>query len=148
MPKHDTANNDAAIELEDITVLLAEDNRTNRLLIEKYTKDQNITLLMALNGAEAVDLTREHHPDIILMDMAMPVMDGIEASRQIRTLDIPQPHILALTANAFASDRAACREAGMDGFLSKPVRKQTLLQELAAFSPPNNPREQSHWTHG
>ena len=147
-PKQKTTNGAPIIELAEMTVLLAEDNRTNRLLIEKYTKDQRITLLTARNGAEALALTREHHPDIVLMDMAMPVMDGLEASRQIRALDIPQPHILALTANAYASDRAACREAGMDGFLSKPVKKQKLLRELAAFGDPARSPPQSHWTHG
>lgn len=121
------------VRLKDVTVLLAEDNRTNRLLVEKYTKGQPMTLLTAENGREAVDLTRRLLPDIILMDMSMPVMDGLEATRRIRALPIPQPHIIALTANAYASDRAACRKAGMDGFLSKPVRKQNLLRELAAI---------------
>ncbi|WP_299349397.1 PAS domain-containing hybrid sensor histidine kinase/response regulator [uncultured Shimia sp.] len=133
-------------ELDGVTVLLAEDNRTNRLLIKKYIKDQSLNLLIAQNGREAVDLTKRHQPDIILMDMAMPVMDGLEASRQIRSLEIPQPHIVALTANAYASDRAACREAGMDGFLSKPIRKQNLLRELVTISRQPNP-PQRHWTH-
>ncbi len=148
LPNQQTIDVTSNIDLDGITVLLAEDNRTNRLLIEKYTKNHNMTLLMAQNGAEAVDLTRTHRPDIVLMDMAMPVMDGLEASRQIRALDLPQPHIVALTANAYASDRAACREAGMDGFLSKPVRKQKLLQELAAFCGQPRDPAQSHWTPG
>lgn len=118
--------------LDGLTILLAEDNSTNRLLIEKYLKGLPINLLMARNGREAVDLVRSHEPDIVLMDMAMPVMDGLEATRQIRRKGSARPHILALTANAFASDHAACREAGMDGFLSKPVRKQNLLAKLVS----------------
>ncbi|SHK34619.1 PAS/PAC sensor hybrid histidine kinase [Shimia gijangensis] len=119
-----------------LIILLAEDNRTNRLLIEKYLKDLPVELVMAHDGLQAVELARQYHPDIVLMDMAMPIMDGLEATRQIRKLGFTQPHILALTANAFASDRAACREAGMNGFLSKPIRKQILLNELAMVRTP------------
>ncbi|WP_372885168.1 ATP-binding protein, partial [Shimia sp.] len=119
--------------LAGLTVLLAEDNRTNRLLIRKYLKDLPLEIIEAENGRVAVDKARRHNPDIILMDMAMPEMDGIEATRQIRRAPMPQPHIVALTANAYASDRAACLAAGMDAFLSKPVRKQRLLNELASL---------------
>ncbi len=116
-----------------LTILLAEDNRTNRLLIQKYLKDQPVQLMMAQNGKEAVELARRHTPEIILMDMAMPEMDGLEATRHIRKFNFPQPYIVALTANAYASDRAACLAAGMDGFLSKPLRKNRLLCELASI---------------
>jgi CheY-like chemotaxis protein len=65
----------------------------------------------------------------------MPNMDGLEATRVIRAQPHSQPRIIALTANAFASDKAACLAAGMDGFLAKPVRKQQLLETLVSFSP-------------
>ncbi|MDQ2095633.1 PAS domain-containing hybrid sensor histidine kinase/response regulator [Rhodalgimonas zhirmunskyi] len=122
-------------------VLVAEDNRTNRLLVRKYLKDEPITLLFAANGRQAVDMTCAHKPDIVLMDMAMPEMDGIAATLAIRETAPVQPHIVALTANTFASDRAACMAAGMDGFLPKPLRKRDLMIALsrAAGAPP--PRE-------
>ncbi|KPA21994.1 Autoinducer 2 sensor kinase/phosphatase LuxQ [Shimia sp. SK013] len=123
--------------LDGITILLAEDNKTNRLLIRKFLAAHPVTLLEAQNGKEAVDLCKENEPDIILMDMAMPEVDGLQAARLIRQLPIPQPPIIALTANAFASDKQACLDAGMDLFLSKPVSKSALLAAMAAkLSPP------------
>lgn len=116
-------------------LLVAEDNRVNRLLVEKYLADIPVELSFAHNGAEAVDMARRDRPDIILMDMSMPEKSGIEAARDIRDIKtMAQPVIVALTANAFASDRAACLEAGMDGFLTKPIRRSELLSELLRFS--------------
>ena len=112
-------------------VLVAEDNKTNRLLVGKYLKDQPVALHFAENGREAVDKVAAHDPDIVLMDMAMPVMDGLAATREIRKTLPVRPRIIALTANAFASDKATCLAAGMDGFLSKPLRKGELLKALA-----------------
>ncbi len=113
-------------------VLLAEDNRTNRLLIRKYLSDLSVELLEAVNGREAVELCVSHAPDVVLMDMSMPEMDGITATRAIRAKAIAQPPIVALTANAFASDREACLAAGMNSFLSKPINKAQLLESMAA----------------
>ncbi|SFK91905.1 PAS domain-containing hybrid sensor histidine kinase/response regulator [Shimia haliotis] len=112
-------------------VLLAEDNMTNRLVVQKFLQGSGVTLITAENGAEAVDVSRKLTPEVILMDMSMPVMDGLEATRRIRALDIPQPVIIALTANAYSSDRETCLDAGMDAFLSKPVRRGQLLHELS-----------------
>jgi CheY-like chemotaxis protein len=112
-------------------VLLAEDNRTNRLLVRKYLADLGITLSEAHNGRQAVTLCQEEMaPDIILMDMSMPELDGLAATREIRALEIEQPVIVALTANAFESDREACLAAGMDYFLQKPISKSVLLRTL------------------
>jgi len=113
-------------------VLLAEDNRTNRLLIRKYLSDLSINLIEAENGRQAVELCQLHQPDVVLMDMSMPEMDGITATRAIRGLAMAQPPIVALTANAFASDKEACLAAGMNCFLSKPINKKQLLQSMAA----------------
>ncbi|KUP91956.1 response regulator [Tritonibacter horizontis] len=113
-------------------VLLAEDNRTNRLLIRKYLSGLAIELIEAQNGVEAIDLCAAYDPDLVLMDMSMPEMDGISATRAIRTLSIPQPPIIALTANAYASDREACLAAGMNSFLSKPINKKQLLSCMAS----------------
>ncbi|MBO9399255.1 PAS domain-containing hybrid sensor histidine kinase/response regulator [Shimia sp. R9_3] len=116
---------------EGVKVLLAEDNRTNQLLIKKMLKDLPLRLYVAGDGSEAVVQVISEEPDIVLMDMSMPVMDGLDATREIRRLSITQPKIVAITANAYSSDRAACIEAGMDDFLSKPLRRAELLDTLA-----------------
>ncbi|MFV1465722.1 MULTISPECIES: ATP-binding protein [unclassified Phaeobacter] len=113
-------------------LLLADDNRTNRLLILKFLADTPLKVIEAENGREAVDMCRDHQPAIILMDMSMPEVDGLTATRQIRASDMAQPAIIALTANAFDSDRRACLDAGMDRFLQKPIRKPLLLETIAA----------------
>lgn len=113
--------------LEGRRILLAEDNRVNRILIEKYLRDTPVRLSFAHDGHEAVRKTRDQDPHLVFMDMSMPVMNGLEATRLIRDTDGPQPVIVALTANAFDSDREACMAAGMDGFLSKPIRRADLL---------------------
>ncbi|MFW2543192.1 ATP-binding protein [Primorskyibacter sp. 2E107] len=111
-------------------VLLAEDNATNRLLVKRCLKDQPVELMEAVNGREAVEMVLDCRPDVIFMDMSMPELDGIAATRLIRDMDIPQPHIAALTANAFESDREACAAAGMDDFVPKPLRRKDLIAAL------------------
>lgn len=118
-------------DIEPMSVLVAEDNATNRFLIAKFLKETPVDLSFAHNGVEAVAHLQNKRPDVIFMDMSMPEMDGLEATQAIRALDGPQPHIIALTANAFSSDRAACFDAGMDDFLAKPVKKSDLLAKLA-----------------
>lgn len=118
-----------------LRVLLAEDNKTNRILIEKYLKDTGIELQTAENGRIAVQKAMGAEFDVILMDMSMPVLDGLDATKEIRAAPIRQPSIVALTANAFASDREACISAGMDAFLSKPIRKADLIAALAEYRP-------------
>ncbi|WP_027256617.1 ATP-binding protein [Leisingera aquimarina] len=124
---------DTAPQIRPCKVLLAEDNQTNRLLIRKFLRGQPVELAEAGNGRAAVNMFKEQQPDIILMDMSMPELDGIAATREIRNLPMPQPIIIALTANAFSSDRQACLDAGMDHFLAKPVKKAVLLHTLASF---------------
>ncbi len=120
-------------------VLLADDNRTNRLLIRKYLGGLSISCREAVNGREAVELCRKEMPDFVLMDMSMPELDGIAATNQIRALDGVQPVIIALTANAFDSHRKACLEAGMNHFLQKPIRKAVLLEALVGLSLAHSP---------
>jgi CheY-like chemotaxis protein len=112
------------------TVLVAEDNATNRMLMSKFLEKCGAEILFAEDGQQAIDTTTAAHPDLILMDMQMPGVDGIEATRRIRTLDLPQPYIIALTANAQKDDRDSCIAAGMDDFMTKPVRKVQLLETL------------------
>jgi len=83
---------------------------------------------LAANGLEVLDALRRQPYDLILMDVQMPEMDGLDATRQIRRTDSlgQQPHIVAMTANAMQGDRAQCLAAGMDDYISKPMRAQEL----------------------
>ena len=121
--------------LDGLRVLVAEDNAVNRVLLEKFLQSAPVELAFAGDGREAVAQFEAFAPDIILMDMSMPEMDGLEATRAIRALARPQPAIVALTANAFESDREACLAAGMDEFMSKPVSRSKLLQLLGQLAP-------------
>ena len=105
-------------------ILVAEDNDSNFLLVQHILKDYD--LLRAVNGVEAVEEVRNRNFDLVLMDLKMPVMGGLEATRKIREFnnDIP---IVALTANAFDADRASAIDAGCNAFLSKPVKRKQLL---------------------
>ncbi|MCB1449506.1 MAG: response regulator [Nitratireductor sp.] len=118
--------------LQCLNVLVVEDNATNRKVAAALLQRLGQNVHCASDGEEAVRIA-EHEPfDLILMDMQMPVMSGIEATIAIRASNGPnrQTCILAMTANASPDDRCACLEAGMDGFESKPVRKQRLRQIL------------------
>ena len=120
----------------DITLLVAEDNRTNRMLISKMLKGSELQLEFAEDGAQAVEKYVKLRPDLVLMDVSMPLKDGLQAAREIRLYENAEKlsacPILALTANSFDSDRKSCFDAGMNAFLPKPVRKQMLIEALAA----------------
>ena len=121
-----------------VNILVAEDNESNYKLIKAIlSKDYN--LYHAWNGREAVDMFSECHPQLILMDINMPVMDGYEATREIRKLSADVP-ILALTAYAYASDEERILNSGMNSYMSKPVntlqlrkRVETLLRQAFVF---------------
>ncbi len=115
-------------------VLVAEDNRTNRLVIGKLLEGLGLSPRFATDGRAAVAAWQERPPDIILMDVSMPEMDGLEATREIRRLEreagrAPTP-IVALTAHAMTADKERCSLSGMDDFLTKPVRKARLIHAL------------------
>ena len=112
-------------------ILIAEDNDSNYILMN-YILKRHYEFFRARNGQEAVDLAVSEKPDLILMDLKMPVMDGLEATRQIKA-EMPDLPIVALTANAFDSDRQAALEAGCDDFLSKPVNAEKCIQTIAKF---------------
>ncbi len=119
----------------DTHLLLVEDNFVNRLLATKLLEKIGINPDIAINGQEALDKVKEKNYDIILMDMQMPVMDGLTATQQIRLLsNIKQPYIIALTANAFSEDQQACLAVGMDDFLSKPIDFQKLKRALLGYT--------------
>jgi two-component system sensor histidine kinase/response regulator len=115
-------------------VLLVEDNFVNQKVAVKFLDRLGCTVEVASNGAEGVLACQERHFDIVLMDLQMPVMDGMTATRKIREWEtsghIP---IVALTANAMTGDRELCEAAGMDGYLTKPIEVERLRSVLTKF---------------
>ena len=114
-------------------VLLVEDHKINQVYAISILEDHGINVHLAENGKEAIDLLMKNEYDIILMDMQMPVMDGIEATQLIRTklkMNIP---IIALTANALAGESDKCIQVGMDDFVSKPFKDVELLNKISKF---------------
>ena len=116
------------INEKDLKILLAEDNDSNYLLVQHILKNYDLTRV--LTGADAVNKIRDEHFDIVLMDMKMPVMGGLEATRKIREFDTAIP-IIALTANAFDTDKISAIDAGCNAFLTKPLKKSELLEIFA-----------------
>ena len=116
-----------------LQVLLAEDNGTNQLVFSRLVQHFNFELTIVDNGRAALELAAVRIFDIVFMDMRMPEMDGVEATRAIRALGGPWATIpiIAVTANAFAEDVRICREAGMNGFIAKPIRKTLLIESLS-----------------
>ena len=112
-------------------ILVAEDNASNYLLIEILLK-HTYRLIHAQNGREAVAFFQSHHPQLILMDIKMPHMDGLEATRLIRSYSKEVP-IVALTAFAFESDKDRAIEAGCDDCLTKPVSQNALEKVLDKY---------------
>ena len=109
-----------------LRILLAEDNPINQLLATKMLNTIGYEPVKAENGLEVLDILKTETFDLILMDVQMPEMDGLEATRLIRSNHPTQPVIIAMTANAMQSDQEECVKAGMDDYLSKPVRVDTL----------------------
>jgi CheY-like chemotaxis protein len=118
-----------------LRILLAEDNAVNQKLALRVLGKLGYTQVMvAQNGLEAVEKFDELFYDLILMDVQMPEMDGLEATRLIRLKHYHQPVIISMTANAMAEDREACMRAGMDDYISKPVKLEVLVALLEKWS--------------
>jgi CheY-like chemotaxis protein len=116
-----------------LSILIVEDNPVNYRLAERVLTKLGYSSSVALNGQQAVDITAQHHYDVVFMDIQMPVMDGLEATRHIRERDGVQPIIIAMTANAMQSDRESCLKAGMDDYISKPIKFDGLLTILTRW---------------
>lgn len=117
--------------LDHLAVLVVEDHQVNRLLIVKFLQSLGIEPDVAQDGLQALQRIEARRYDVVLMDIQMPHLDGLSATRQIRARHtLAQPYIIALTANAFAEDKAQCLDAGMNDFLSKPVSLARLTQAL------------------
>ena len=112
-------------------ILIAEDNDSNFILMS-YILKKYYQFERAKNGQEAVEMAEKNTYDIVLMDIKMPIMDGLEATKAIKE-KFPDLPIIALTANAFDSDRQLALEAGCNDFLSKPVSSDLCLQTIKKF---------------
>ncbi|WP_371170245.1 response regulator [Aliiroseovarius sp. 2305UL8-7] len=130
-----------------ISVLVAEDNKTNQLIVEAMLKKSAVSLTFVETGLEAIQSFAENRPDIVLMDMSMPQMDGIEATHAIRKLEQERHSdrcpIVALTANALKEDQERCVKAGMNDFLTKPISKAALLAAIHKWAVPRVRRRKS-----
>jgi two-component system cell cycle response regulator DivK len=115
-------------------LLLVEDNEMNRDMLSRRLQRRGYEVLMAVDGQEGVALARSEAPDLILMDMSLPVMDGWEATRRLKaaseTMSIP---VIALTAHAMSGDREKAMQAGCDDYDAKPIDLPRLLEKIEAL---------------
>lgn len=117
-----------------LSILVAEDNPINQTLIKKMLENCGHHVVLVANGQEAVDeFERHRNYDLILMDLQMPVLDGLTATKILKQRHQSLPPIIAVTANVFEEDKLACEQVGMDHFLSKPIKKAQLQQMLEKF---------------
>lgn len=116
------------------TVLLVEDNEDNRTVYRTILEHFGYEVIEARNGEDGIRMAREDHPDLILMDISIPLIDGWEATKILKgdaaTAGIP---IIALTAHALATDRAKAQEVGCDGYLAKPCEPRRVVAEVEKF---------------
>jgi two-component system, cell cycle response regulator DivK len=121
---------DYAWELK--TILIAEDEETNYLFVEAILEDTRANLIWAKNGSEAVEKFSQQDVDLILMDIKMPEMDGLTATRKIRLQSESVP-IIAQTAYAMSEDKMKCLNAGCNDYLTKPINHKLLLSTIDKF---------------
>jgi CheY-like chemotaxis protein len=115
-------------------LLLVDDNEGNISLFQDYLQAQGFYIIVARNGAEAIERTQEEKPDLILMDIQMPGMDGLEATRRLRgDASLAQLPIIVLTALAMPGDKENCLAAGANEYLSKPVNLEKLVQTIKTY---------------
>ena len=115
-------------------ILLVEDNEMNRDMLSRRLVRNAHEVSIAIDGQQGVDMAISLRPDLILMDMSLPVIDGWEATRQIRANDVTRKiPVIALTAHAMAGDREKAMEAGCDDYDTKPVEMERLLGKIAAL---------------
>lgn len=138
--QQETINGEAQAEsfdhISSLRVLVAEDNATNQKVVRLLLKRLGVEPVMVDDGQKAVDAVMSGSFDVVFLDIQMPILDGLEASRRIVAAELsPRPKLIALTANAFQEDRDAASLAGMDGYLAKPVTLAGLRGALAGVEP-------------
>ena len=119
-------------------ILLVEDNEMNRDMLSRRLERRGHRVLCAMNGQEGLDVAARDRPDLILMDMSLPVLDGWEATRRLKADPLLKTiPVIALTAHAMTSDEEQARAAGCDDFDTKPVELARLLDKIGALLPPS-----------
>ncbi len=143
--KSKTALDTTFAERHPLRILLAEDNVVNQKLALRLLQQMGYRADLASNGLEAIESIERQTYDLVLMDVQMPELDGLDATRRIvaNTLAGARPRIVAMTANAMQGDREACLAAGMDDYLTKPIRVDQLVAALAATPSRAAPKESS-----
>ena len=120
-----------------LRILLVEDNDMNRDMLSRRLVRNGYEVLLAIDGQQGIDMALSERPDLILMDMSLPVIDGWEATRRIKLNDATrQIPVIALTAHAMAGDREKTMEAGCDDYDTKPVEISRLVRKIAALLKP------------
>jgi signal transduction histidine kinase/DNA-binding response OmpR family regulator len=128
----ENASSNEALRSFNLRVLVAEDNLVNQKVAQGLLRKLGVNADVVANGREAVDMLAQRDYDVVLMDVQMPEVDGLEATRLIREMArLHQPHIIAMTANALEQDRDQCLDAGMDDYIAKPVRTKGLIEVLS-----------------
>jgi two-component system, cell cycle response regulator DivK len=117
-------------------ILVVEDTEDNRRIVNDLLSSVGYELIEAVDGAEGVALAQREHPDLILMDIQLPVIDGYEATRRIRAIpELTGVPIIAVTSYALSGDEAKTRAAGCDGYIAKPFSPRQLLAKVREFLP-------------
>lgn len=115
-------------------ILYIEDNAENRLFVRRVLESMGIEFIEALNGMDGIDLAQSKQPDLILMDVGLPEMDGLETTTKMREIpEVQSIPIVALTANAMPGDAERCLEAGCDDYLQKPIGVNMLRTKVKDF---------------
>ena len=117
-------------------ILVAEDNEVNQIVVEQILLEAGQDYKIVDNGQMAVDAYQEQRPDLILMDVSMPVMNGLEATETVRALEAQSGEripIIGLTAHALKGDREVCMKAGMDDYMSKPISPDALIAKIGEW---------------
>ncbi|MFB0999458.1 MAG: response regulator, partial [Colwellia sp.] len=117
------------LKLNNKTILLAEDNRINQTIVKAMLGDTGVTMKIVANGIEAIDMAKALTPDLILMDIEMPKIDGIKACKVIKKI-MPNVPIIALTANVMSDDIEKYLDAGFNGIVGKPIELDVLLKAI------------------
>ena len=117
-------------------ILIVEDNEMNRDMLSRRLERRGFAIVMAMDGQHGVEMTRSERPDLILMDMSLPVMDGWAATQAIKAdPELSKIPVIALTAHAMAGDREKAMAAGCDDYDTKPIELPRLLEKIAKFLP-------------